>query len=98
MQKEPQHTPGPWSLIGSKGTAIWAGDEIIAQVNGARAFHKIARANAQLMAAAPEMLDALEKARVIIDNLSEIVHKEKASGSTIKRIDAVIAKAKKGAA
>jgi hypothetical protein len=48
-----KHTPGPWSLIGKGGTAVWAGDEIIAQMNGARAYHSIARANAQMMAAAP---------------------------------------------
>jgi hypothetical protein len=54
-----QHTPGPWGLIGKQGTAIWAGDSIIATVEGARAFHSIARANAQLIAAAPDLLAAL---------------------------------------
>jgi hypothetical protein len=56
----PAHTPGPWTLIGKQGTAIWAGDEIIASCNGARSFHKIARANAQMMAAAPDLLEALQ--------------------------------------
>lgn len=56
-------TPGPWTLIGKGGTAIWADAEIIATVNGSRAFHSIARANAQVMAAAPELLAALKTAQ-----------------------------------
>lgn len=52
-------TPGRWSLIGKQGTAIWAGDEIIGNVTGARAHHASARANAALMAQAPAMLEVL---------------------------------------
>jgi hypothetical protein len=58
---ESNFTPGPWRLIGKQGTAIWAGDSIIATVEGARAFHRIARANAQLIAAAPELLAAAQR-------------------------------------
>jgi len=56
-----KHTPGPWTLIGKHGTAIWAGDAIVAQVTGARAFHPIARANAELIASAPDMAARIER-------------------------------------
>lgn len=94
------HTPGPWALIGKQGTAIWADNAIIAQVSGARAFHAIARKNAELMASAPELLEALE-------TLFRHGHQDhcfllnKAGGECdcgIVAAEAIIAKAKGGAA
>ena len=52
-------TQGPWELIGKQGTAIWAGNRIIAHMSDPRSNKPEARANARLMAAAPEMLELL---------------------------------------
>lgn len=46
-----------WELIGKQGTAIWCGDEIIAQVTEPRVDHGKKRKRAQLIAAAPDLLD-----------------------------------------
>jgi len=56
-----KHTPGPWELIGKQGTAVWAGDKIIAQMPRARIDHRQSRIDARLIAAAPELLEALRR-------------------------------------
>lgn len=61
-----------WNVIGKQGTAIWEGDEIVAQMNNPRTNHKNARKNAVLMAAAPEMLKALEDIRALTFNQSAL--------------------------
>lgn len=54
-----KHTPGPWQVDKTYGL-IMAGNEIeIAACHAGRGAD--AEANARLIAAAPEMLDALEK-------------------------------------
>ncbi len=58
----------PWRLIGNQGTAIWEGDEIIAQMPDSRTNHKEARKRAQLMASAPELLEALQLSEMIISH------------------------------
>lgn len=52
-----------------------------------------AEGNACLIAAAPELLDALIKARTIIDNLAEMAHGHRAAGSVIEEMDALIRRA-----
>lgn len=57
MPSSPQHTPGPWTLVlGQRGEA-WVeaqqGDILVAECT------ENAKANATLIAAAPEMLAAL---------------------------------------
>ena len=54
------HTKGPWELIGAQGTAIWAGDKIIASMSETRSNHAQARIDARLIAAAPDLLEAAE--------------------------------------
>ena len=59
---EPKHTPGPWEADESRAmTAINTADKHVAMVN---ISHQVSiaehHANARLIAAAPEMLDALE--------------------------------------
>ena len=54
------HTQERWELIGAQGTAIWCGDEIIAQMSGPRQNHKLARRRAELMVDAPAMRLALD--------------------------------------
>ena len=53
-----EHTPGPWGMnIGLYGYyAIWAGERIICQMNP----NFPAEANARLISAAPDLLDALK--------------------------------------
>jgi hypothetical protein len=59
-----KHTAGPWEVIGKQGTAIWHGNEIIAQMTKARTDHKQARADAELIALAPVMWLALVDAAI----------------------------------
>lgn len=54
-----EFTRGPWELVGLQGTAVWAGDKIIASVAAARVNPKQARADARLIAAAPDLFNAL---------------------------------------
>lgn len=59
-------TPSPWHVLGNQGTALWAGDSIIASHHGARKLHRLARADALFIAAAinalPAILAAAEEA------------------------------------
>ena len=63
-----QHTPGPWK-VKAHSTAVLAGrKQICSNVNAASVLpvnivedHKIAEANARLIAAAPCLLKALQK-------------------------------------
>ena len=53
-----QHTPGPWR-IGDAGTAVFPPKEVFASKPRAIASN-LSRADARLIAAAPELLKALE--------------------------------------
>lgn len=64
-------TEGPWCVIGKQGTAIWAGDTILAGMTAARTNHRQARKDAELMSAAPTLRDELRRAYVEIDQLRE---------------------------
>jgi len=66
------HTPGPWKVLG--GTVIIAGpsDKMIASTpeeNAKLSFYET-RANANLIAAAPDMLKGLRRAEQTIRNLA----------------------------
>jgi hypothetical protein len=64
-----KHTPGPWK-VESDGMAIALGGEVItSRFAPENAYADEARANARLIAAAPELLNALR--RLINDNSSE---------------------------
>ena len=62
-----KHTPGPWVVI--DGTAIWSKsfqtNTAIAKVN--RRIDDTTRANARLMAAAPDLLEALQELAEMCD-------------------------------
>jgi hypothetical protein len=95
-----KHTPGPWriksdpmhfdTLTTVEGGAIGArkpfGVQMIVQVGGDSDFHE-AEANARLIAAAPDLLKALKKARRFVLSSDEPVCTE------LDDIDAAIAKA-----
>lgn len=60
-----QHTKGPWYIKGTNPPYIYANDamEIICQCDSIKEMTKDQEmANARLIAAAPELLEALEKA------------------------------------
>lgn len=62
---ETKHTPGPWEVdaIDSTTIQIKAEGAVVAEVASASAFTRLSeeqRANARLIAAAPELLDALQ--------------------------------------
>lgn len=63
MSKE--YTPGPWKIIDNKGQLSIANEKNINccyRVNATTMDRKRNAANAQLIAAAPELLEALERA------------------------------------
>ena len=90
-----QHTPGPWTI--EKGmlpvmvaTIIAPGSKrdtrlVIAHIDNTRGFLGDPDANARLIAAAPELLEALKIAYpYVVDRAADSVH---------KRVEAAIAKA-----
>lgn len=60
----PHHSEGPWQISGTVGAGFWivGGDEQIAVAYGPEVT-KCGAANARLIAAAPDMLEALKKVR-----------------------------------
>jgi hypothetical protein len=60
--KEPNHTPGPWKADGGD---VWDSDMSICILNSENEYgpgnRNQIRANARLIAAAPDMLEALEE-------------------------------------
>ncbi len=67
-----QHTPGPWKLGAHSMSAVFAGKRLVASCAGYSSteqqeqVHLENEANARLIAAAPELLDALIIAHHII--------------------------------
>lgn len=57
-----KHTPGPWRTGGLSGGAVFSGEKMVAAVYGDDRecnVDKRMQANARLIAAAPELLEAL---------------------------------------
>ena len=77
-----KHTPGPWHTAGEQGVQIRSAKDQIAKVWTMRGNEW--KANARLIAAAPELLEALKLARSIIGHPDD-AHSQ--------MIDAAIAKA-----
>ena len=64
-----KHTPGPWSVKGDIGTSVWAGPLFVGKTEWDLYSNCVnnreeAQSNARLIAAAPELLAALEAARL----------------------------------
>ena len=90
-----QHTPGPWHIGGKPQSPIIFGSDGFA-VADATVFHGTFKegqteANANLIAAAPDLLEALETASWLLADISP-------DGLVKQKVDAAIAKAKGGAA
>lgn len=65
------HTPGPWEVVGPSQNGhcrrIFAGNEYVGIVGGSDQPMRTIRANANLVAAAPDLLDVLQE--VVEDGL-----------------------------
>jgi hypothetical protein len=86
------HTPGPWLVRPAEVTSGWGlcvgnGKHIVAQLKGPAGAEKVA--NARLIAAAPEMLEALQ-GMLVEKPIDEILVYAKAAKEKAR---AVIAKA-----
>lgn len=72
MENDKKHTPGPWKIVGSKGYdgtrhyCVFSEDGVLLGNACARGA-KQRKADARLMAAAPELLDALKEA--VLENM-----------------------------
>jgi len=84
-----KHTPGPWGVTPGDGRYIVgaAGDEVIASVEGQN--QAVDEANALLIAAAPELLDALRKSARALKG----AHRNTYIQDAINAVEAAIAKA-----
>jgi len=97
-QKNPtKHTPGPWKIshdMPSKSYEIYANDlsEHADEGDQLHIAEYITEANARLIAAAPDMLEALEAARSDLWRL-QLDHSETPSRTVEAKINAAIAKA-----
>jgi putative SOS response-associated peptidase YedK len=101
-----QHTPGPWHTAGEQGVQIRSAKHQIAKVWAMRGNEW--KANARLIAAAPDLLAALHRAHTLLSelNYSEWIKKtDPASIDIRQRINAAhvvvassIAKATRGTA
>lgn len=98
---EAKHTPGPWrSELDADGDhGIFYATDLIAVTDGwgdsstsDRSLDED-KANAHLIAAAPELLDALHQARLQIDYLHEKFRITGTGNTVLTRIDEAIAKA-----
>jgi hypothetical protein len=59
-----KHTPGPWNIGTKNGARVWSenGETLIADADASESLRKeIKKANARLIAAAPDLLEALTK-------------------------------------
>lgn len=75
------HTPGPWTDKGGSAGAVWAGEEFLASVyptaqagwdgNGRFDRQDETEANARLIAAAPDLLEALKACEAWIVELAD---------------------------
>lgn len=54
-------TPGPYELVGKLGTAIWAGNKIVAQINEPREKQRQARADAEFIKESCNLVFALAR-------------------------------------
>lgn len=92
---EEKHTPGPWELrpdeMGGLSSLIYpAGeDHPVAAVTASYSGDGMRLANARLIAAAPDLLAALDMARTLLVDIEEY----SVDGASIRVIDAALAKA-----
>ena len=85
-----KHTPGPWRADAwnfHSRTTVRAGDETIAECHGHGRDRHQCEADARVIAAAPDLLEALEDALDLIESISPV------EGDTVRKARAAIAAA-----
>lgn len=89
MKDKPKHTPGPWRVAddGSIGTILSIDGTVVAQAQQCRPrthdpLHLERKANARLIAAAPELLEALKSTMNHIKMLEEGIEDLRQLGAT----------------
>lgn len=96
MTEQQKHTPGPWSL-NQYGEPVDASGENIRAKGLALTNSEEAKANARLIAAAPDMLaihrDSVEVLEIVLEEREEIVGEDEVLRDLISRIKEVVAKA-----
>lgn len=91
MKTETKHTPGNWRVvISGVGLSVDCGAMTIACVNGAGGETK---ANARLIAAAPELLEAAKRVEPILERLVDRFSEDSELTESFLQIAAAIAKA-----
>jgi len=93
--KEFRGTPGPWfPFFGSTGTVVLnEDDEMVLSVSNAISTHSEKDANASLVAAAPELLEALQAALAWIDTVPQDAQLPTMPGFDRDWVDGIINKA-----
>lgn len=92
MTDEVRHTPGPWTC-GPRGVSVYGPDNVRLAALDARLLSQ-RQHNARLMAAAPDLLAALEAALPLVQLLAAKVNNPKQVADTTEAIFAALAKAK----
>lgn len=91
------HTPGPWDYVGRLGYGHLIGPNIAVAYGGELSGRKChGKANAHLIAAAPEMYEALQEARLQVEILQGRLGIKDTGAGTLSIIDAALAKATGG--
>ena len=93
-----KHTPGPWRVVNKprlSSLEVYAGDTAICEL-WRRADRAAEHATAQLIAAAPDLLEALRLIEDINDESSDYLHSGEVARATGKIARAAIAKAENG--
>lgn len=92
-----KHTPGPWNIGTKNGARVWSenGETLIADADVSESLRKeIKKANARLIAAAPELLEMLCTALPFIEDAElDPAYKAGHVAAISEQIRALIAKA-----
>lgn len=94
---ETKHTPGPWEVTGDRdsdeGLTVEARGGEVAFIASTTGYARADIANAFLIAAAPELLEALEH-MVAVSNWATTIQSEEQYDAMIANAEAAIRKAK----
>jgi hypothetical protein len=92
---KPKHTPGPWTSNDAKEGLLIVRDSQGFGVTELYTQHDLTveKANARLIAAAPEMLEALEQAELTIKRINYDYSMSQEAQETLDLIKSVITKA-----
>lgn len=95
FQPEAEHTPGPWTHELQSGSEyiyeVMAAGYYVATAHDGAMGKSNAEANARLIAAAPDLLEALQEAAVLIEGVL-MIHGTPEADSTGHKVRAAIAK------